>query len=326
MKNCIVDSKKMMEALQSPFELKHIEWRVQLAIKGNNGNRVLVIPYITSRTIMNRLDEVFGGYWQTHYDKISISGVEAFQCRLSLKIGDEWITRTDAAEVSDNHSIKGGHSNALKRVGVQWGIGRYLYELEPFWVDVKERGKHRVDGNFKVNGQQSHIRGYFDSPKLPTWALPAGKHTSQNENSNTAPLQQPSQRQDKQAQQPVQVRTPAEEHASAVALVSNLLNHLQVPEGNIANLLLEASGVSVHYTQASTEDLGKLYHALSPVRTYLADCRKYGLDEERMLFYAQIVLKVRVEDVSSLFFKLTKETCNQTLELIRDDLKDSQVG
>ena len=336
MTDCIVDSKQILEALQSPFDIKHIEWRVQSAAKNNNGFRVLVLPYITSRVLMDRLDDVCGGYWQSHYDKIVMTGAEAFQCRLSLKIGKEWITRTDAAEVSDIQSVKGGHSNALKRAGVQWGIGRYLYELKPFWVEVKERGEHNVYGNFKVNAQQTLVKGYIDSPKLPSWALPAGSPTSQHQKSEPKTQQQqpvqnqksePNTQQPRQQEQPVQKRnrTPAEEHANAVTLVTELLKSLQVPEEYVGPLLQRTSGATVPMEQASTVDLGKLYHALIPVKTYLAACRQYGLDEERMLYYAQIVLKERLENVYSLLLKLTKENCAQTLELIREDIKEAIV-
>ena len=36
--------------------------------------------------------------------------------------------------------IKGGLSAAFKRAAVKWGIGRYLYEITPVWVNVYMRG------------------------------------------------------------------------------------------------------------------------------------------------------------------------------------------
>ena len=73
MKNCIFDSQKLMEELSTPFELQEIEWRVQTAIEKNNGYRILIVPYITSRTVLNRLDKVCGGFWQSHFDKIEVN-------------------------------------------------------------------------------------------------------------------------------------------------------------------------------------------------------------------------------------------------------------
>lgn len=130
--------RKLLEELQKPFSSEQIEWRVRAAT-GNHGNfKVLVVPYITSRTVMQRLDDVCGGYWQSNFDRIVVGDVEAFQCRISIKLEDEWVTRTDASEVTDYESVKGGHSNAFKRAAIHWGIGRYLYNVNSFWVDVKK--------------------------------------------------------------------------------------------------------------------------------------------------------------------------------------------
>ncbi len=52
----------------------------------------------------------------------------------------EWISKSDGAELSNYSPIKGGLSDAFKRAAVKWGIGRYLYEITPVWVNVYMRG------------------------------------------------------------------------------------------------------------------------------------------------------------------------------------------
>lgn len=164
----------ILKKLAEPFPPDCIEWRVQSATEKNGKIKLLILPYIESRAVMERFDEVCGVFWKSDFQKIQVNNTEAFQCRLSIKIGDEWITRTDAAEISDYESVKGGHSNALKRAGVQWGVGRYLYALPKVWVEMKDRGKYPVYGSFKINGQTRQLNGYFDPPELPHWALPKG--------------------------------------------------------------------------------------------------------------------------------------------------------
>lgn len=325
------DSKLLMRELSKPFHPSAIEWRVQSAMAKNGGHRLLVLPYIDARAIMNRLDEVCGGFWQSNYDQIEVNKTVAFQCRLSIKINDEWITRSDAAEVSDIESVKGGHSNAMKRAGTQWGIGRYLYDLKPFWVELKQRGEHYVGGNFKVNNQQVYLKGYFDTPSLPDWALPASSNTSQSNLKQKPSVQQQAPQQPRNqkpsTQQPTkQQRTPQEKQQESVNLVSGLLQFLQVPLAYVGPLLTKASGATVPYEQASPEDLGKLYHVLKPVTTYVENCRKFGLDDERLLYYAQIVLKTRLESVHSLLLKMTDATCQKTLAIISEDLKTQKVS
>ena len=45
--------------------------------------------------------------------------------------------------------VKGGLSNAMKRAGVQWGIGRYLYKLPTTFANFESGGrfKARIDGS-----------------------------------------------------------------------------------------------------------------------------------------------------------------------------------
>ncbi len=50
---------------------------------------------------------------------------------------------------------KGTISDGLKRAGVLWGIGRYLYRLPKVWVDFDAEHKKLVS-----------------TPSLPEWALP----------------------------------------------------------------------------------------------------------------------------------------------------------
>lgn len=329
-------TKGVLEALAKPFQPKDIEWRVNSAANnGKGGFRLLVVPYLESRAVMDRLDQVCGAYWQSEFDKIVVGGKEAFQCRLSIKIDNEWITRTDAAEISDIESVKGGHSNALKRAGVQWGIGRLLYDLPSFWVDLKDRGEHRVYGKFKISGQQQQLSGYFDTPTLPNWALPAeyqkqGKQEGSNQqpNQNKQQSNKQSQNQNNQKQKPSTQQQPnnkptkqeqEDRQKKAVRCVKGLLQALYVPLNYVPGLLERASGVKVPYEQATVEELEKLYHILSPVHDYVAECRNLGMGEQEMIYYCQITLKVKIESIHALYFKMTREICEQTLELVHGD-------
>lgn len=315
--------RKLLEELQKPFSSEQIEWRVRAAT-GNHGNfKVLVVPYITSRTVMQRLDDVCGGYWQSNFDRIVVGDVEAFQCRISIKLEDEWVTRTDASEVTDYESVKGGHSNAFKRAAIHWGIGRYLYNVNSFWVDVKKNGQHSVRGNFKVKGTDTFIQGYFDTPTLPNWARPDNSNHPNNDDFT------PQIAQSSQASQTVQNSNNAEQRREdgkgdqekAVKLVSTLLEKLNVSEENAAFLLKKASGTTVHYTSATPKDLGKLYHVLAPVYNYLLACKAKNLKTQDSLYYAQIVLKVKLESLHSLFFLMTNELANEAIQLLEADMQ-----
>jgi hypothetical protein len=160
----MTDLQKAMQELQKPFHAHDIEWRVQRVVKTTKGNKAVVLAYVTNRAIQNRLDEVFGiGNWRNEFKEWRETGV---LCGISVKINGEWVTKWDGAEETQIEAVKGGFSGSMKRAAVQWGIGRYLYNLEETWVDIKERGEHYI------NDKKTGIQGYWDTPSLPSWALP----------------------------------------------------------------------------------------------------------------------------------------------------------
>ena len=155
-----------LSKLKDCFEPSDIEWRLQQCGKGSNGKIWgMALAYVTNRAIMNRLDEVCGPEnWKNEFKAAPDGGI---LCGISIKIGDEWVTKWDGAENTDIEAVKGGLSGAMKRAAVQWGIGRYLYKLEESWINANENGAYRgktKDGTiFK-----------WDAPALPAWALPNG--------------------------------------------------------------------------------------------------------------------------------------------------------
>lgn len=158
------------KSLTKPFLSKDIEWRVQSSGKSGEDIWALVLPYVTNRAIMDRLDDVCGpGNWQNMFAPAPCGGV---LCGLAIRIGvdaivdkrEEWVTKWDGAENTDIEAIKGGLSGSMKRAAVQWGIGRYLYRLETSWAKVNPQGTHR--------GNAKGTRFRWDPPSLPEWAIP----------------------------------------------------------------------------------------------------------------------------------------------------------
>ena len=157
--------RKALANLSNPFEFKDIEWRAGQFTK--DGSKVMLLAYITSRAVMDRLDAVVGPEnWCATYEASPIKG--GLECRLSIRmLNGEWVTKTDAAEPTQIESVKGAYSDALKRAAVHWGIGRYLYNLDNSWVAVNRK---RSPGAVYVASKG--VSGYAVPPMLPNWALP----------------------------------------------------------------------------------------------------------------------------------------------------------
>lgn len=156
--------------LKLQFKPTDLEWRVQSAGTKDGKIWAMVLTYVTNRAIMDRLDSICGpGNWQNEYKPGPSGGII---CGLSIKVGDEWVTKWDGAENSDIESVKGGLSNSMKRAAVQWGIGRYLYKLEASYVNVDPNGKNFQRGK---NGKYESFK--WNPPQLPEWAMPPNPDT-----------------------------------------------------------------------------------------------------------------------------------------------------
>jgi hypothetical protein len=147
-------------ALSAPFEPKEVKFKPQMV----KNNRALAMGYIDARLIQDRLDDVLGvENWQDKYDFLPDGSVV---CRLRLKLGGRWITKTDVGSPSEQPDsgdrVKAAVSDALKRAAVKFGIGRYLYRLPAQWVDYDP-----------VKKQLTNL------PQLPAFAVPKAKPQAQ---------------------------------------------------------------------------------------------------------------------------------------------------
>ena len=157
--------------LALPFEASEIEWRIAQTFAKNEAIKAKCLAYVTSRAIMNRLDAVLGnGNWGTEIVPMD----KAFLCKLSILTPAGWVTKTDGSDLTDFEAIKGGISGSLKRVAVQVGIGRYLYNLDEGWADIVKGGQYYQAAN------KSGVPAFtWNPPALPpefVWPEKLGKH------------------------------------------------------------------------------------------------------------------------------------------------------
>jgi len=122
------------DALAAPFPPDRVSWRIGQMKKGD-ATKGKALAYLDARDVMGRLDEVCGpGGWQCRYSHALNKTV----CDIGVKVGDEWVWKADGAGDSDIEAEKGALSDAFKRAGVRWGIGRYLYDIPSPWVAVNQ--------------------------------------------------------------------------------------------------------------------------------------------------------------------------------------------
>lgn len=119
--------------LSAPFPADIVSWRPGTMTKDKS--KAMALAYIDARDVMQRLDDVCGpDGWQNRYTHADRKTV----CEIGIRVGDEWVWKSDGAGESDIEAEKGALSDAFKRAAVRWGIGRYLYDLDSPWVKITE--------------------------------------------------------------------------------------------------------------------------------------------------------------------------------------------
>ena len=143
--------------LAAPFPPADVEWKPGATTRDKS--KGLAMAYLTSRAVQQRFDDVCGpADWRNEFAPGPDGGV---LCGISVRVDrpdgtSEWVTKWDGADNSQVEAVKGGLSGATKRAAVQWGVGRYLYDLPATWVRLDDRGR------------------FAETPRLPASALPSG--------------------------------------------------------------------------------------------------------------------------------------------------------
>ena len=148
----------MFDKLSAPFPVEAIHWRAQNLAR--SGETALALAYLDARDVMDRLDEAVGPEnWRDSYEETAKGRL---LCTLSIRVGNEWISKSDGAGNTDVEGEKGAISDALKRAAVKWGIGRYLYDLGNIWAPCESKD---------VNGKLRWIKWKPEASKVFAEAL-----------------------------------------------------------------------------------------------------------------------------------------------------------
>lgn len=164
--------------LAEPFPESQVDWRIQKAGLKDGKPWALVVPFLDSRAIQDRLDAVCSpANWQNEFTSGPDGGV---LCGLSIRcpsvndiLDGAWVTKWDGAEASDIEAVKGGLSGAMKRAAVQWGIGRYLYSYPSMFANITGAGSRK--------GRVQDVNFRWNPPSLSAPAAPQSEQSRQSD-------------------------------------------------------------------------------------------------------------------------------------------------
>ena len=121
---------ELLYKLAQPFNPAHVHFRVGATTKDKS--KGIALAYLDARHIMHRLDTVVGPEnWQNRYP---FAGC----CEIGICLDGNWIWKANGAGETDVEGEKGQYSDAFKRAGVVWGMGRYLYAMPNNWYELDQ--------------------------------------------------------------------------------------------------------------------------------------------------------------------------------------------
>lgn len=127
-----------------PLMSSEIECRVGTMKPDGSGCSLLL--YKDARVDMRILDEVFGPMnWRRSHDVVNGN----LFCTISIWDGEkkEWVSKQDVGTESYTEKEKGQASDAFKRAGFNWGIGRELYTGPFIWIQLDKSEIYSKNGN-----------------------------------------------------------------------------------------------------------------------------------------------------------------------------------
>lgn len=166
----------ILQELRRPFHPSAIEWKPQATTKA--GDKAMAAAYADPRAYMNRLDEVCGMDWAVTFTPWD----ERIICHVTI----QGITRSSTGEPdkqSEKSEIAGtaAEAQSFKRACAMFGVGRYLYEFEPAWVEYDaESKKFTAAGKVKLDRIiMQHYQRHINATPTPAERQPAAILTGQ---------------------------------------------------------------------------------------------------------------------------------------------------
>jgi len=147
---------EITEKLSAPFATHEIALLPKGKVERNGSTFCMAMPYADPRAYQDRLNALAPGEWSTPAP-IALTVGDKLVCYVTVVVCG--IAHTDVGEAGpgENQGTE-AFSQAFKRACSQFGLGRYLYDLEKAWVPYDAQRK-RID--LDENGLRNVVRQMY---------------------------------------------------------------------------------------------------------------------------------------------------------------------
>lgn len=153
---------------------------IEVKVKQVKENGLVALLYKTARTDMDLLDETVGAEnWECDYKEIKGN----LYCGISIMTDgrrvEKWDCGIESREDEEGNEKKGEASDAFKRAGFKWGIGRELYTSPFIWITPDKANIKNVGGKSKcydkfIVGGIEYTKDEKSIAKLAIWNATKG--------------------------------------------------------------------------------------------------------------------------------------------------------
>jgi hypothetical protein len=158
----------IMQALAEPFAIEEIGLLPKGKYEREGKTICMAMPFADPRAYQDRLNKLAYGEWQTP-PPIALTVGDKLICYVTVIICGIAHTDCGEAEPGDNQGTE-AWSQGFKRACSQFGLGRYLYDLEKAWTPFDVQRK-RID--LDEAGQLSVVRKMYQKAGLLPAPQPA---------------------------------------------------------------------------------------------------------------------------------------------------------
>ena len=142
---------------------------IECKVKQINEKGAVLLLYKTARTDMDILDETVGAdNWDCSYREIKGNLYCIIGIRFETAHGERWVYKSDCGiesrEDDEGNQKKGEASDAFKRSGFKWGIGRELYSAPFIWIPANKI-QYAPNSNRKTYDRFSVTRIEYDEQR-----------------------------------------------------------------------------------------------------------------------------------------------------------------
>lgn len=131
---------EIVGSLAEPFAVEDIELLPKGKIERDGKTLCMALPYADPRVYEDRLNMLACGEWSTPPPIAIVAGAKLV-CYVTVTVCGVSHTDVGEAPLTDENAATASWAQAFKRSCSQFGLGRYLYDLEKAWVAYDSQRK-----------------------------------------------------------------------------------------------------------------------------------------------------------------------------------------